>query len=344
MTPEQSKLLFEEVAKLNPSPVIELYELDTRPCGDGDVLFFHNGTGGYAVPVVFKGQSYTPIPIRVTGFELTGTGEPPRPTMSILNAGGFMSAAVLKLDDLIGAKLTRRRTFARFLDGESDAAPVEYPIDLYVVVQKTREDRLLVEFELGTGLDLDGVVFPPRTIQAQYCQHAAYRGEGCRFSGEYVVSGEGPAPANGMLNFTGSWDSLTWYQRDDTVFFVYGGVSGIYKCIAAPGTSISGNTSSPADSSKWTRLQRYRGMYNAATTDYVINDVVKRIFTTGPQLYIAIRNTVPVNTPLSNTFFWRIDSCGKSLTHCKWRFDPRRLNQLPLPFGGFPGTLTIPEV
>lgn len=343
MNQELADRLQEEVNKLNPSPVIELFELDTRPCGeDGDVLYFHNGTGGFSVPISFMGISYTPMPISVKGFELNSTGEPPRPTLSMLNAGGFLSMAVLKMDDLIGALFTRRRTFARFLDGEPEAKPVQYPPDVFTIVQKTREDRLLVEFELGSGLDLDGVRFPTRTVVATYCQHI-YRGVGCRFSGEYVVAGINNSPATGILKFRGPWENNLRYSKDETVQFNSGGDLGIYVCIIAPNTVITGDASSPLDSSKWTRIQRYRGEFSATTGNYVENDVVYITAKTGRQFYKAVR-AVPLNIKPPNKIYWMFDECGRSVNHCRWRFDPMKLNRYPLPFGAFPGTMSIPDV
>jgi len=340
VTQEQADLLQQEVTRLNPSAVIELYELDTTPCGEeGDHLFFHNGTGGFAVPISFMGQAYTALPIQVKGFELSGTGEPARPTLSVMNAGGFMSAAVLKMDDLIGAVLTRRRTFARFLDGEPEAAPIQYPEDIYRIVQKTREDRLIVEFELGSGLDLDGVRYPPRTVVASYCQHV-YRGLGCRFPNQFVISGTNLNPATGVLNYRGSWDSNVRYLLNDSVWFNNNGVLGLFQSISV--TDIQGDAQSPSNPALWVQLQNFRGLYSTAST-YSINDVVYTEPPTARQYYLAIR-AVPLGVKPPNSIYWRVDECGKSLTHCKWRFDPRRTNQTPLPYGGFAGTLTVPTV
>lgn len=328
-----------EVTRLNPSPVVELFEFDSTPCGDGgEVLHFHNGTQGYSTAISFRGVVYQPLPIQVKGFELSGTGTPPRPTLSIMNAGGFVSSLVLKLSDLIGAVLTRRRTFARFLDGEPDAADVQYPPDIFFVVQKTREDRLLVEFELGSGLDLDGVQFPGRTITSSYCQHV-YRGQGCRFLGQYVVASKtGPLP--GLTRYRGTWLATNRYSPDDVVWFDPG-VGGLYQCIA--GAVITGDENSPMHTDLWVRLQRYLGEYNPASS-YVKDDVVFRsVPQYGRNYYIATR-PVPATVSPPNEVFWTLDFCGKSISNCRWRFDPLKINRLPLPFGGFPGTLTIPEI
>ncbi len=339
MNQDLADALQREVTRLNPSPIVELFEFDSTPCGDGgEVLYFHNGTQGLSTAIRFRSVVYNPLPIQVKGFELSGSGSPPRPTLSIMNAGGFVSSAVLKFDDLIGAVLTRRRTFARFLDGESDAADVQYPPDVFYVVQKTREDRLVVEFELGSGLDLDGVQFPARTITSSYCQHL-YRGQGCRFLGQYVVAGRNGAMP-GVQKYRGTWLPTNRYYQDDTVWFE-GAESGLYQSVSA--TVVTGDDTSPLHTDLWRRLQRFMGEYSSGST-YEKDDVVFRTLQKYGRAYDIALRSVPQGVPPPNEVFWRPDFCGKSISNCRWRFDPLKINRLPLPYGGFPGTLTIPDI
>lgn len=59
--------------------------------------------------------------------------------------------------------------------------------EIYFVTQKTYENRLLVEFELGSALDLQGVMLPRRQIMGSTCGWRRYRGEGCGYSGGPVA-------------------------------------------------------------------------------------------------------------------------------------------------------------
>lgn len=75
-----------------------------------------------------------------------------RPKIKVANFKGLFSAMVRDLDDLVGAKLIRRRTFARFLDarnfkdGNPAADPMQaFPDDLWYFDQKTTETRDYVE-------------------------------------------------------------------------------------------------------------------------------------------------------------------------------------------------------
>lgn len=104
-----------EIQKLEPSAIIELFEIDATSIG-GDVLRFHAGTNGLRQSVVWQGNTYMPFPMQATGFDFTGNGQLPRPKLVMSNASGAMTLLVLTYEDLLGAKVTRRRTLAKYLD------------------------------------------------------------------------------------------------------------------------------------------------------------------------------------------------------------------------------------
>ena len=100
---------------LAPGAIVTLYELDATAQG-GAISRFHAGTNGLRQAVVWQGNTYNPFPIEVTGFEFSGKGQIPRPVVRVANVNGLMGALVRDYQDLIGAKLTRKRTMVRFLD------------------------------------------------------------------------------------------------------------------------------------------------------------------------------------------------------------------------------------
>ena len=111
--------------EINPGAVIELFtlQLDTTLHGSNTIYRFHNGANLNANgEVVWAGNSYQRFPIECTGFEFTGTGTLPRPSISVSNIFGTLTAIMQNVNqttvgnDLNGAKLTRIRTLARFLD------------------------------------------------------------------------------------------------------------------------------------------------------------------------------------------------------------------------------------
>ena len=71
-----------------------------------------NGTN----PVVWLGDSYQPLPVKMSGFDQNSNGRLPRPKFAILNIEGTLSKIVHSNNDFVGCKVTRKRTFVRFLD------------------------------------------------------------------------------------------------------------------------------------------------------------------------------------------------------------------------------------
>jgi len=111
--------------EINPGSIIELFtiELNTALHGSNTIYRFHNGANMNADgEVVWAGNSYLRFPIECTGFEFGSTGTLPRPRISISNIFGTITAIMQDINtttvgnDLNGAKFTRIRTLARFLD------------------------------------------------------------------------------------------------------------------------------------------------------------------------------------------------------------------------------------
>ena len=102
-----------DLQKQNGGAWVELYELDATAQG-GSVLYFHAGTNGLNTSVVWQGNTYAPFPINATGFEISGQ-QMPRPKLAVANVSGAITA-LLQTSDLLGAKVTRRRTMVKYLD------------------------------------------------------------------------------------------------------------------------------------------------------------------------------------------------------------------------------------
>src|SRR6266705_326087 len=98
-----------EAMKLAPDALIELYILDTTVIGSPSIEYFHAGTSETRWPIVFQGITYQPFPIEITGFERSGQGVVPKPTATVSNIGGLISATALQYDDLFGLTLPGRQ-------------------------------------------------------------------------------------------------------------------------------------------------------------------------------------------------------------------------------------------
>ena len=113
-----------ELQKINPSAIIELFkvELNILLHGSSTVYRFHAGTNQLNGDIIWQGDTYERYPIQAEGFEYSGTGSLPRPTLTISNVFGFVSALIINTNkvtaknDLQGAKFTRLRVLASSLD------------------------------------------------------------------------------------------------------------------------------------------------------------------------------------------------------------------------------------
>ena len=166
---------------INPGSVIELFtiELITALHGANTLYRFHNGANLNANgEVVWAGNSYLRFPIECNGFEFGSTGTLPRPTISISNIFGTITTIIQTVNettvgnDLNGAKFTRVRTLARYLDaanfiggtnpfGTPDPT-AEFPQEIYFLDRKVTETRDIVTWEAQSALDLVNVKLPQR--------------------------------------------------------------------------------------------------------------------------------------------------------------------------------------
>ena len=108
-----------DVHGFEPGAVIELFELDltTGTAPDSEpVLRWHSGQNENMQEIVWQGNKYAAFPIEAEGFEFSGKGSIPRPTLTVANITSIMSGVINAYDDLIGAKVIRKKTFAKYLD------------------------------------------------------------------------------------------------------------------------------------------------------------------------------------------------------------------------------------
>jgi lambda family phage minor tail protein L len=175
-----------DIQRLDPGARVELFDLDATSLG-GSISYFHAGTDQSTSAIVWQGHSYLPWPVQASGFEYNGRGQLPTPRMKIANVGGLITALNLAYDDLVGAKLTRKRTFARYLDGEPAADPTAgFPDDVFYVDRKVSENKVFVEYELGSALDVHGVKIPIRQANRNACTWV-YRSAECTYAGGAVA-------------------------------------------------------------------------------------------------------------------------------------------------------------
>jgi lambda family phage minor tail protein L len=209
MTTEEAKegsfLVNKELFSLNPSALVTMFEIDvsdivfeTAVLNDSnltilDTVFrFHNVKSYLNSTLYWQGQPYVGAPVNTEGFDINSQGTLPVPKLSIcVNDDGILALTVLKerifqLGDLTGGKVTRIRTFAKYIDAEnyrfattpegfSPNPKVELPRDVYYIDRKSNENKYVLEYELSSIFDVEGVQLPNRIVLAQRCPFQ-YRG------------------------------------------------------------------------------------------------------------------------------------------------------------------------
>jgi len=201
-----------DLQQIAPSAVIELFQLELNAAQHGvnETYYFHAGVNATnSGDIIWNGQAYLAFPIEATEFEYTGTGSLPRPKLRISNIYGTITGLILSLPNgLEGAKVTRLRTLARYIDGVNFPGgtnplgtpdpTAEFPREIYYIDRKATENRDLIEFELAAAFDLVGVRAPKRQCVSNVCQWI-YRGAECGYAGNaYFNFNDVPVAAIGQ--------------------------------------------------------------------------------------------------------------------------------------------------
>ncbi len=321
--------IIQEARKLNPSTLIEVFELDTIDLGFDLTLRFYNGRNmpgaqNAATPptgiapfqggvIEWQGVQYQPLPVEATGYEQSLDGRPARPKLSFANNAStgynIYSGFLVRYNDFIGAKITRKRTFLKYLDANNfpDAAymtangivpdPNKYlPSEVFYIQQKVSEDKNLVEFDLSSLIEMDGIVLPSRQITGSTCMWK-YRGFGCGYIGPPRSKRNGDKFSQTIVEDAsknkGEYVDQMNYSVDEYVYV-------------------------------WEKV------YSASN-----NSRNRKIFFVCKQAVTGVAAGQTNEAAPPNAAFWDIDECPRTQggSGCSCRF-----KKGALPFGGFPGT------
>jgi phage-related protein len=97
---------------------IELFVLDCTAIGGG-IDYITPSTVAGSTPIVFGGNTYTPMPITGSGWETSIDGAAPQPLLKVSNVTKYLQSQLSTYKDLVGARLTRFQTFDKYLDAAS---------------------------------------------------------------------------------------------------------------------------------------------------------------------------------------------------------------------------------
>jgi phage-related protein len=251
------------IQEISPSALIELFQLELNVAQHGvnEVYYFHDGTSlNNNGDLFWNGQPYMALPIQVEGFEYNGQGTLPRPKLRVSNILGTITALILTLPEgLEGAKVTRIRTLARFIDDNNFGSGVDYlltedtfgllyedstfiyqeignpygpsdptaefPREIYFVDRKSAENRDVVEFELASAFDMAGIRAPKRQCITR-CQWV-YRSAECSYAGTNYFDVNDDAVGNANEDICGKRVDSCKARFGSTAELPFGGYPGI---------------------------------------------------------------------------------------------------------------------
>lgn len=373
------KSLRSELSNLTPSSLVTLIEIDlssllstkqienlstdAKTVGfksnlTDATLRFHNNVKIINSHIVWRRKTYYPAPIITEGFEASTKGTLPQPTLSIASQSesGIDQIALLKHEirkfgDIIGAKVTRRRTFAKYLDyanflesntntnaqvnkaaigqqlpvGYEPDPYAELPSDVFFIERKVSENKNIIKYQLSSVLDLEGIKLPKRVVVADKCMWQ-YRGCGCWY--QHADTSEITGKSNGsdvpVLKKAGLKKLPTTGQGKGV------GLPSMAPPVADDNDELISeiiNTPVTAARTRATisQLAKWNADQDSDTNDivYAVGSVVYLEKDDIKYYYVAKKNITKeenVANPPPNTNFWVADECSKTLTGCRLRW------------------------
>ena len=185
-----------ELAKLEQTALLDLFEVDMRQLtgkdgNRGELFRFYAGTNELTQPIIWQGNRYTPFGVKAEGFEMSGQGASNRPTLTVVNFDGFVTALSNNFEQCLGAIVRRRQVYAQFLDaanfkaGNRNADPQQERVSYYLIEQLTTLTQDIATFTLALPTETDNALINKRTILVT-CPWV-YRSTECGYTGNPVA-------------------------------------------------------------------------------------------------------------------------------------------------------------
>lgn len=297
-----------ELQKLVPSAIIELYQLKlfSNLHNSSDTYYFHAGVNGLNANMVFNQQTYTRMPITSEGFEYASSGTLPRPRLTISNLSDIGTQLLLIANgfnpgnDLGGARVTRIRTLAKFIDAAN--YPVTYAgtytqpgtaTVTVTVVGHTLQSGNKIHVTPTSGTATSGL----RTV-------VSVNGNDFTYTAPTVLN------TSGNINIRYNADADPNARMPDEVYF------------------IDRKTTETRDTIQW-ELASALDLANVRIPKrQVIANICQWTYRSTECSYTGTNYFNAEDVPVTSA---GQDVCGKRLSSCKKRFSGT------LPFGNFPG-------
>jgi lambda family phage minor tail protein L len=336
---------------LNPDSFVDLFEIYIDETIG--IFRFHAGKN-FNRNLIFRGNSYAPLPVDFSGFEFSADGKQNRPSIKLANVDGYITNYIKNKNDLINSKIKRIKVFVRNLDDINFSDEVNpffgyrkkrnavlgygesFYEDNYLINKKTQENKFYIEFDLSSPLDLENQALPNRKISDNICSW--------NYRGKIPWSPKGEQKIFVSNSTVAKTESDIWGDKKNN-----------------EGVPVADENNKEFYSPNGYNLSQitYRGTYLKDIGTYNPGDFVKYIdsvnfdFFGGDtqfvednlsySFYVCIKihgsayngGNPGIKDPKLFPEYWIKDTCAKNLKACKLRWQNHGKG---LPYGGFPGT------
>lgn len=266
--------------------------------------------------------------------------------------------------DLLGAKIVYRQAYLSQCNQPN--TPQEFPKATFFIDRVSGENQLQVTFELASPLDMEGAKIPNRYVIGQYCPwHYQGRdlgmGGGCTWRYKEVEQHSffrsDDTKITGTIN---DWSDTTNYTAGNIVKTTHSTTQQVQIWEA-----LFNNTDKNPDTQRryWKRIDlcgktlnsckiRFQGqtidissitigssttITTSAAHGLATQDIVKINLPIGTDLAAILNGTHRVNVASTTTFSISVNTLGASTSFTTGYISQIDTN-VPLPFGGFPGS------
>ena len=311
MAEEGKNKVADSLLDLQPTAILELFRIFPDKVNKPTLfLGFHGGTV-FNKSITWQGVQYLPLSMETEGFDIFGDGKLARPKLRVLNKDYIITNFLQNYNDLVNAKIVRKRVSVKYLDdsnfdggnpfGIADSK-AELTNETWLVGRKTQESKVFVELELASPLDLESFDVNYREGVSKFC-YWKYRGEGCRYAGLPVEkSDESPFVDENGTVVVPSYNSPTGA----------GGVSSPVNFYDDPSAQWSVNRSYVKGDIVYVK----NNSVLIRPLDATVNEDAEPLKT----VYVCVASNAG-ESPEGNPTYWQKDGCSKKLSACQRRFN-----------------------
>lgn len=291
--------------------LVELFEV-TLP--SGSIAYFYNGLEGGTDNIYFSNTSgtvlneYVAFPIKIEGIEVKSAGAQNRPSLTVANiaamarvyandSDGFNDETLISdilsgegietNEDLIYSRVVYRSTLLKYTQrvGDSPEIPTEFPSATYIIDRVSQESSILVQFELTSPIDVEGLKIPNRVVIGKYCPwkyqgHALDNDGGCYW----------PLDSNGLFfdqndnvitkNIAGfsEWNTTSTYFSGTAIKTIRNGHTKIWQALR----NVPANKDPETNPVYWTRLDACGKLINSCKIRFQGNLANSSLDTSNP--------------------------------------------------------------